>query len=323
MPAFQVDFEVVLQRIGDQPQLSDTPHGRRARFHQSWYRAFRLGIDGWGTTRSGRPVGSILPPDAALAGRNFTSASARDLFLLRRAMGWGVDPVRMTSHMTSSQTLLVNLLAPMLQEAAWLRAVLRRALDRPDITAVSRSEIEFAPRARSEYLGDMTRVDALFWIEASNGPETVVLELKYADRFSSRRVDLLGNLRYASLANDSGLWREPALLFGNQQLNQLVRCHALAARTIQVESRTVSPATLLLVAHPHDSKAFAVYDTYRGHLVDPGKAKFVTLDMLISMAISAARSREQIGAMRRLEQRYLDHHLSESLWREHLGTRSR
>ena len=41
---------VSLEFLGDQPRLSESKHARRARFHQSWYRAARLGINGWGQT---------------------------------------------------------------------------------------------------------------------------------------------------------------------------------------------------------------------------------------------------------------------------------
>lgn len=314
---------VELSHLGDLPRLSESRHSRRARFHQAWFRAEVLRIRQWGSTPAGRPLGSILPPAAAKAGSNFASEAARDLFLSRRQQGWGVDPVRMTSHMTSSQTLLVNLLGPLWGDMDWLARVLRTTLGRPDITDVLEARIEYAPAARGRYLGDMTRVDAFFKVRSTAHIEGIVLELKYVDRFSTRKLPLTESQRYMDLAETAGLWHTPLAALSDEATSQLLRCHALGARTLQVDHGAELPTTLLLVSHPLDPIAGPVLDRYRSHLRDPNRVIHVTLDNFL--AVSAAESADASGraGARELTLRYIDHLQSEGLWREHLLATSR
>ncbi len=313
---------VGLNQLGELPRLSDTPRARRARLHQAWFRAAVLRVSQCGTTPAGRPLGSILPPGAAAEGLNFTSAAARDLFLARRQQGWGVDPVRMTSHLTSSQAL-VNLLGPLFEDWDWLAEVLRGVLGRPDIAGVRDAEVEFAPTARSRYLGDMTRVDAFFRVSTPAGVEGVVLELKYIDRFSTRKMPIAQSQMYIDLASSVGLWRAPVEALNDFQVSQLLRCQALGARTLQVEQGRDLPATLLLVSHPLDPLAGPVFDRYVGHLRDPSSAAHVTLDQFLSSAYALAPHDRGRESMRALHLRYIDHDRSEALWREHLLVTSR
>lgn len=310
--------EIKLAHLGDTPNLSEPPHARRARFHQSWYRAARLGINDWGATPRGRRLGSILPPVAATAGANFTTDAARDLFIHRRKLGWGMDPVRTTSHMTSSQALLVNLLGPLGSRPGRLLDVLNGVLGRNDLRQLVRSEVEFAPPARSRYLGDMTRVDAFFVVEAAGGLEAIVLELKYTDRFSSRRLALSENSQYFDLAFRSGVWTDADEAFADGDSSQLLRCHALGIRALEVEYGAL-PTTLLLVAHHLDPVARATFDRYRAHLADSGSAVYATLDELLATAASGVLDDDEANAVSELRLRYLSHDLSESLWNEHLS----
>lgn len=314
-----VPAPVSLSALGDQPRLSEPKHARRARFHQSWYRAVQLGIPGWGKTPMGRPLGSILPVAAAAAGRNFTSPEAEAMFVKRRTLGWGVDPVRMTSHMTSSQALLMNLFGPLANNPDWLLEVLRVVLARPELAAVLDVEVEFAPPKRSRYLGDMTRVDAFVKLAVKGGIEGLVLELKYADRFSSRRLPLSESPRYRDLAESTGLWKSPDQAFSDGSVSQLLRCHALGARTLQVDLEATLPVTLLLVHHPLDLEAGAVLDEYRRQLTNPDLATRVDLDRLLQTALASAPRIEQARGIRELQLRYLRHDESEVLWHEHLA----
>lgn len=313
--------EVTLDSLGDQPRLSESKHARRARFHQSWYRVARLGEYTWGRTTAGRPLGSILPAAASVAGKNFASPDAQALFIQRRKQGWGVDPLRMTSHMTSSQTLLVNLLGPLAADTDWLLEVLRIVLGRPDLTQIVSVAIEFAPPARSRYLGDMTRIDAFFVVRTPDTDEGIVLELKYTDRFSSRKMPLAGSLPYLQLADDTGLWRTPHLTLTDDVISQLVRCHALGVRSLQVDHSQTLPVTLLLVNHPCDLAATVVFERYREHLADPDTARQVDLDQFLLASAAVAPGSSGTRAIEELRLRYLAHEESELLWREHLESR--
>jgi hypothetical protein len=313
--------QVSLDALGDQSRLSESKHARRARFHQSWYRAGRLGIKGWGLTTAGTPLGSILPEPAASLGKNFTSLQSKALFLKRRTQGWGVDPIRTTRYMTSSQTLLVNLLGPLAAEWGWLLDVLRVALERPDFTLLRCVEVEFAPSARKKYLGDMTRVDAFFIVETLSGAEGIVLELKYTDRFSSRKLPLADSPAYLALAKSTAVWRDSSEALSDDSVSQLLRCHALGLRTLEVECGSTLPVTLVLVSHPLDEGAGIVFDAYSHHLADRTQARHITLDRFLAAAAATTKKRLSAAAVRELELRYLAHGESDELWQEHLAVR--
>jgi hypothetical protein len=241
------------------------------------------------------------------------------MFLKRRTEGWGVDPLRMTSHMTSSQTLLVNLLGPLGADTDWLLEVLRIVLRRPDLVEMRDAAIEFAPPARSRYLGDMTRIDAFFTVQSPAGTEGIVLELKYTDRFSTRKLPIADSPRYRQLADDSGLWRTPDQALTDDAVGQLLRCHALGLRTLQVDHQKTLPVTLLLVNHPLDLAAPAVLERYREHLSEPRLAHQVDLEQFLEAAAATAPGSVSLRAIDELRLRYLAHEESEPLWQENLA----
>lgn len=306
--------ETILAAIGDQPRMSEPRHSRRARFHQSWFRSARLGVSDWGETRGGRPLGSILSAAAADAGLNFSGTAARELFVSRHAQGWGVDPVRTPSVMTSSQTLALNFLGPLAGKPDWLLAVFNLVLGRTDLLGLLQWRVEHAIQERGSALNDMTRIDAYFEFQSARGIEAVVLEVKYADRFNSRQVEVATNPRYNQLAARSGLWRCPERVFQRRGLNQLLRVHALGAATLERSVGVLSPVTLLVVAHAADKSAGAVADGYRDELVDPSQALCVGLNALFSAMIRTAPSPECRQLASDLFDRYVDESLSEHYW---------
>nr|WP_309735877.1 hypothetical protein [Microbacterium sp. SORGH_AS_0428] len=219
--------------------------------------------------------------------------------------------------MTSSQTLLVNLLGPLGSDPTWLLEVLRLLLQRSDIAEVIRWDIEFAPPRRSQYLGDMTRLDAFFRVRTDFGVEGLVLELKYTDRFSSRRIDVAGSQRYAELASSRDLWHDPQAAFIDPTIGQLLRCHALGERILQVDEPSAGGTTLLLVSHPNDTTALLVMDRYRAALTNKSRAVDLALDRVLAVALATAPSASAAAVVRGLQLRYLDHWESEHLWQEH------
>ncbi|TQL32168.1 hypothetical protein FB554_0284 [Barrientosiimonas humi] len=303
-----------MEAIG--PQRRDEPLlARRVRFHQSWYRAAVLGIQQYGETagRTPRRLGSVLTDADALDGRNFSSPSARRFYDRRRSEGWGVDPVRCTKYLTSSQALTLNLLGPLEESPVWAARVLGEVLQRTDIDVVRRVWVEFAPRRRSEYLNDMTRVDALVAMGTSRGEELLAVEIKYSDRFNSRRVDI-DRAPYRDLAESSGLWRDADSTLREPQVNQLVRCHALAAAVSgDLTGRPAAP-TMLVLHHTDDVTSRGLVDGYVGHLADPTLVKAATLDEFVGILRRSARSAAQRAVARDLELRYVAESESEAVW---------
>ncbi|QIX26939.1 hypothetical protein ncot_10240 [Nocardioides sp. JQ2195] len=305
-----VDLNVIGPQRPDEPVLA-----RRVRFHQSWYRAAVLGLPSFGVTagRAPRALGSILTDADAVAGHNFTSEASQRLYQRRRAAGWGVDPVRCTKYLTSSQTLTLNLLGTMQESPRWAARALGLLLDRPDLERITGVWVEYAPRRRSEYLNDMTRIDALVQVRTRSGDELVAIETKYADRFNSRRVDI-DKRPYRELAARVGVWNDPDAVFGAPQLNQLVRCHALGvAVTEDLLGRAVVPH-LLVVHHRDDLSSRILVDDYADHLADSDLVDARTLDQLVDALTHTAASPGQRRIARALELRYVAQAESEAAW---------
>ncbi|SIJ41174.1 Uncharacterised protein [Mycobacteroides abscessus subsp. bolletii] len=288
------------QAVGPQ-NPGDVPLLRRVRLHQSWYRAAVLGLPRWGTTRgrSPRPLGSVLCEEDAAAGLNFVSSAALDLYGTRHAAGWGIDP-RCSAYMTSSQALTINLFGLVSQDEAWLLGCLNAWLGRSDIRHVEALELEFAPTRRSLHLNDQTRIDALLVVAGDCGIEVVAVEVKYADRFNSRHLNI-STPPYQRLAQRSGLWSAPSQVLTDRRMNQLARIHALA--TSHGLSRNIDlPASLLVLAHEMDTVAADVVDEYKS-CVTRARVHRVSLRSACASVVAAAPSHHTTVA-RDLELRY-------------------
>ncbi len=288
----------------------------RARFHQSWYRLEMLRRAHFGQTvgPGGRPLGSILTDSDASRGLNFTSRSAHDLYLRRRKAGWGVDPVRCTKYMTSSQTLTLNLFGPLIDSPDWCRDIFSHLLGRDDLHRVLAVDVEFAPPRRSEYLGDMTRVDAFIQIETDRGIEAVVTEVKYADRFNSRFVDLTRSDAYRKLADATQLWSKPNVILTSRQVNQLARVHALAASVLGSSQARLLPPTLLIIHHPDDSRVETIVGDYRSLVARPEIVTSVDLGALFDTMYATAITAADRLMVKQMRTRYTEHGYSDELW---------
>lgn len=173
--------------IGPQPK-SDAEATARHRFHQSWYRAFVLGVPaGIGPgEKSGKPLGSMLRPEEGAAGSNFLTSEIAEMADARIAEGGTVEPFRARHNLLSSQPLCFNLFGPLARRpdlaAAFVAAVTGR-----DIAAVSCVTIEDSPG----HLGDRTGLDASIRYETTGGASGVLgIETKLTERFSPKRYEL-------------------------------------------------------------------------------------------------------------------------------------
>jgi hypothetical protein len=312
--------EDMLRNIG--PQLSgESGLARRVRFHQSWYRAVVLGLPFSVTAgHTERSLGSILSESDGTAGHNFLFPEALALYKGRRKAGWGVDPVRCERYLTSSQALTLNLLSLLVLDPEWMCAVIRAAIGRSDLIRVSGVEVEFAPARPSEHLGDKTRVDALVHLDSPTGHEVLIIEVKYADRFNSRSVDVEHNRRYANLAKDSNLWRVDDHNLWTRRVNQLLRCHALGASVLGSQRARSSPPCLLLIHHPLDVHAVEMASAYQAVVTRPETVQVCNLDRLLATMRDSALTDAQRSACDALRLRYLDHGRSEQMWAAHLAS---
>jgi hypothetical protein len=291
----------------------------RVRFHQSWFRYDVLGLRAFGSTRhhsGGRPLGSILAPSDARNGLNFVTPSARSLFEWRHQQGWGVDPFRCTSHMTSSQALMFNLLGPLWPDHSWITRLLTRLLE-AEVFAILGLDLEFAPLRRSAYLRDMTRLDGWIRLDTNDGPTALVVEVKYSDRFSSRYINPAEQAPYRALASRTQLWSLDDGAAQARQVNQLLRCHALGAAVWLSEQPNCAPPRLLVVHHPDDDVARKTVAAYRKVLRIPELVTSVGLDAFLAGMLATASSCSQRHVVEELGRRYVAHDLSEELWHEY------
>jgi hypothetical protein len=290
-----MELDLGPQNPGDGPLI------RRVRLHQSWYRAAVLGLTRWGSTRgrSAKELGSVLTDGAVAAGLNFGSPSAFRLYETRHSEGWGIDP-RCSAYMTSSQAMTINLFGLLGQDDAWLLECLKTWLGRPDLRRVESVELEFAPARRSLHLNDQTRIDVLVVAAGDLGTEVIAVEVKYADRFNSRLVDI-STSPYRELARRAGLWADAAKVLGGRRVNQLARVHALAA-SYSISLGVSAPASLLVLSHEMDASAADVVEEYR-MLVDGPLVHHVHLRNACRSVVDAAPPRYG-SAARDLDVRY-------------------
>lgn len=124
---------------------SDTKFMRRVRVHQAWYRVHVLGLERYGMLAgSGSGCGSVLADPDASEGLNFTTSAALAAYRQRRGHGWGVDPVRCTSYLTSSQTLTFNMLSDLQGRPEAAARLFGQLLGRSDLLTMESMDFEFS-----------------------------------------------------------------------------------------------------------------------------------------------------------------------------------
>lgn len=282
----------------------------RIRFHQAWFRVHVLRILTHGSTPSGRGLGSILTVEDGNLGRNFASSQALELYRSRRSSGWGLEPGRCERHMTSSQTLTVNVAALLHEDLEESARVLAAITGREDFVSIDSIHLEYAPPSPRQHLGDKSRIDLLIRVVTRTGNEFIAMEIKYADRFNSRAIDLR-NDSYFRLIEAAGVWYSNVSLEPRSATNQLLRCHALAT-SLSLVSFGHSETTFILLTLDDDDLATAIAAEYSQDLLDP--TRFVHLSWTEFFA-HFLTSDDRTGLARRLHDRYIGWDLSESAWR--------
>ncbi|WP_157227322.1 PGN_0703 family putative restriction endonuclease [Nocardia asiatica] len=329
-----IEGDIVLERASSylvEPQnigpvfFPESRLSTRIRFHQAWYRAGILGIERFGCMPAANgqvPKGSVLPPAAALEGKNFTSAEAFDWYTNRRAQGWGVDPIRCTAVMTSSQALTFNAFAPLRHCDRWFRVVLSNIFD-IDVKKIHRCEIEFAPSRPSLALGDKTRLDLWLLIATSSGSLSACIEVKYADRFSSRFLPVWKNDRYRDLTlrGNCNSWDLDSPQIRSRRINQLVRCHALTS-FLGTSYECKNSARVAVIHHPDDAIALDIVDEYRSVVRQQSSIKSMDIKRLFEVMMDNSSSEEQRREVSTLACRYVQFDLSDPSWRLAQNTHS-
>lgn len=202
---------------------------------------------------------------------------------------------------------MFNLFAPLQARPECFLQVLSLTCGRPDLVELIDFSYEFAPANRRDHLNDMTRIDAIAWVRTATATEMIVFEVKYADRFNSRVLDLRANPNYRSLQKIRRCWRDADLVCSQPRLNQLTRVHALAASVAAQQGD--ERLTLIGLHRAADVNAAAMLSEYASHSTDPVIS--ITIDAWISSMQSVV---PPIASY--LDERYLRYERSELLWRE-------
>lgn len=288
------------QRPGD-PKLL-----RRIRAHQSWYRAEILKLRDWGVTPPphSREYGSILSLEAAARGANFTSTMAAEAYRKRRLTGWGVEPYRCERYLTSSQTMTLNLFAPLAADLKWLDRILD-SIGLANIGAAERLEIEYQPKFLRAGRRDRTLADAFIKTRSAG----IVVETKLADQFSRRWSTVDGSSFYRQVNAEFGIWNALPGGFDTPAKDQLGRLHALGALA------ATSPPPIVMVHHPLDEAGAAHAERYRELLQEPSLLNIIDLEKLIRTMMDTSRSDTQRRVAEQLQLRYVAHELSDGAFR--------
>ena len=310
-PVASVALEKRLRALGPL-EVAEGPFSRRIRFHQAWFRSEVLGLARFGRlpAPSDRPLGSVLHLEDAHCGANFVTKNALKLFLSRSLKGWGVAQTQCSTVMTSSQALSANLFGTLLSNPIWARRALSIALDL-DVKALLDWWWELPSRSVTDIGGDKTVVDAVLLLETKHGAQLFVFEVKLADRYISRVVQLRG--RYEELVDEAGVWKLDALDRVGRGTNQMFRVHAVGVAASRQLKLARHPAVVLL-AHPGDTKASSVVTSYQTAVRTPHDAKLLDLGWLLQSMYVTAESDGAVSSAQTLLRRYTDLQASDALW---------
>lgn len=298
--------------IGPLPQ-SDSGLLKRIRFHQAWYRREVLGLPDYGLLAgSGASCGSVLSDPDAEAFKNFVSSRSSLEYQSRRLQGWGVDPVRCTKYMTSSQTLTFNMLADAVARPVECANLFGILTGREDLDSLADYHFEYSAVGKPHFLGDRTLLDVLLEFRTTDGATQVVaVETKLADRFSTRKTAAMHGSPYSAIQEESGLWHSLEDALKDNQTRQLSRCHALA-QSVQRTHRRNAHAVVLTLLHDDDQNGVRATTAYARCAAVEGTARTATWGQYVDIAGSVnAVSSKTLSTLR---ERYVDLSASETWW---------
>ena len=305
---------------------TDSRFARRMRFHQSWYRANRLGIPYGTGPRPGstRLLGSMLPKEAAERGLNFLNPAIFEVARKRMAQKDGlVEPFRLLHNMLASQAMCFNLFGPLVDDPEVATALIR-AIFPTEVDRVTRVEIEYAPVPAHEYLGDNTAFDAFVeYTRPDNRLAFIGIETKLSEPFSrkeycSERYRELTVSRLSPWSSDA--WPAVKII----RHNQLWRDHLLVEAMLRHSRSPYVAGRLVLVRHPQDMTCEKVVADYR-LLLRPDDDTFV--DLPLDRLVTAWKSSVPSGDEQKhawlvgVQERYLQLEDSEADW-QHVHTKA-
>jgi PD-(D/E)XK nuclease superfamily len=279
------------------------------RFHQSWYRATKLGIPcGTGPTpKSEKFYGNMLTEQDADRGQNFLSPKIFALAKQRVEQSTGmVEEFRLLRNMLSSQPMCFNLFGPMVHDLDLATALWKLILP-GEVERVTRVEFELAPEPINEYLADHTAFDAFveYWNKKGN-LAFVGIETKLTEPFSPKKYDRPEYRRWMEGAGSP--WKPKTYdKVADVKHNQLWRDHLLAIAMLRHPSSDYANGRLMLVRHRGDEKCSDIVEGYRELLHEEDNTFIdMPLDNLAGILASGPLDEEWKSWLHDFRLRYLD-----------------
>lgn len=297
--------------IGPQAD-SDAAATRRHRFHQSWYRAYVLGVaPGTGPRPTDATTyGNMLTRADGAAGKNFLTSQIAAYAEERMARGGTVEPFRCRHNMLSSQPMCFNLFAPLRTRPA-LAAALVRSVVGEDVTVdADQVEIEDSPGL----LGDATGLDASIRYRTSDGRGGILgIETKLTEQFSPTVYTLESREAYVwySTQAEAPFDTDNLDALTDARWNQLWRNQMLTEAIRENEQREL--AHQLVVFPEGVDKTSTLVTEYAVLLARPEAVQARTLGDVITVFEGAAET-EDLGWLQALRRRYVDIELSGALF---------
>jgi hypothetical protein len=301
----------LLAWIGPQ-SAGEAPTVRRHRFHQSWYRAFVLGVPcGTGPRpRDTTLYGNMLRIEEAAAGSNFLTDEIHQIAEVRIAEGGTVEPFRCRHNMLSSQPMCFNLIGPLQTRPALAAAFVHAAIGTEVEVEPDGVRIEDSPG----HLGDNTGLDASIRYRTVNGRRGVLgIETKLSEQFSPKVYDLdskPASRRY-SQASRSPFDQGQLELLTDSRWNQLWRNQLLCEAIADQEQRELADQ---LVLYPDNADGTAALVTEYASLLRRGDAVVArTLAEIVDPLRQAAKEADRAW-LENFRVRYVDLQLSQRLY---------
>ena len=287
----------------------------RIRFHQSWWRARRLGLPA-GSDAKGNLRGNYLTTEDGDAGRNFLTAVIHHTAQERMKAGPGVEPTRCTRNLLSSQPMAFNLFGPLHADPTLAALLLDPLL--PGGVLAANVHFEYAP-PREEHLGDATSCDvAVRYTTRAGQPAFAGVECKLTEPFSQVSYgadpDDHRTQRYRAVARRSSVWKDPDdPLHADVRWNQLWRNHLLVESLRQHEPGLLG--CQIVVHHPFDCNCRDACAGYSDLLAQPDAVfRELPLDQIVRAWRPLLRRPKDRRWLRDFEDRYLRLELSEPEW---------
>jgi hypothetical protein len=245
----------------------DNDFKRRARLHQSRFRAEALGLSAY------RNYGNRLGAADALAGRNFYPWPGM-LQAVEQRFG-RLGDAKLTFDMLRSEHIPFNFFVPLREHPAMLH--LAREWTGIDVATILSVEIEWAPAPKQRFLGDNTSFDAYLEYAAAGGARGAIgVEVKFTEGeygwgATERKRMLDDGSRYLAVHRGSEIYSPDSLeLLRTKRFKQLWRNQLLGEAMLQSRHRGVEHFTSVLL-HPQGNTHFVAVTQEFEKLLVPGR----------------------------------------------------